>query len=718
MDFGPLNVETAPAQPVPVAEVPFEVLAPDAAAALEAVAESVAGHEAEQLPAAAGLDMDFGTFGDAPAAPAETVAESPAPAPAAASDFTFHIEDLTLPPAQVQTQAPAPENDGDLTRFIASTDVPLAPAAEQPAEALPDLGDRTLLVAASGALAAAAFEHAARPQPPVIEPIEPIEPVAPVEPVAAVEPIAAFEPIAAIEPIEPAAPAPVLESTSKTIFEPVIDALSVTQSQPTIGDAPLTDEEMRERGFDPSERRTERIEDEIDDQLLPIFVEEGNELVPQIGEQLRAFAAQGTGGSTPTTLALQRSLHTLKGSARMAGAMALGQLTHSMETRVENALQLPQIPPAIFEGLMSSFDRLTMLMDRLRTYDPSQKESLAIAVQALLDDDRTRRVDALDAGAAAPSVAVPAAAVAAIQAAATASTAATAAAAAKAAADDPRAMLRVRADVVDRLVNEAGEVAIARSRIEGEMRAIKASMKELTENAGRLRAQLREIEIAAESQMQSRIREAEEKHTSFDPLEFDRFTRFQEITRMMAESVNDVGTVQQNLIKNLDDADAALLAQGRLNRDLQNDLMRVRMVPFNNVAERLYRVVRQTAKEVGKRANLDIRGTQTEIDRSVLERMIAPVRASAAQRHRPRPGRPGRAQQGRQGRHRPAPADRAPGRQRVQAGVRGRRRRPQLSGASAPRRLPRLAWRRRRRSCPTRRSPNLFLPPVSRPRRK
>ncbi len=287
--------------------------------------------------------------------------------------------------------------------------------------------------------------------------------------------------------------------------------------------------------------------------------------------------------------------------------MALGQLTHSMETRVENALQLPLIPPAIFDGLTTSFDRLTMLMDQLRTYDPSQKAAMAEVVQALLDDDRTRKIGDTE-------VAVPAAAVAALQAAAaTAVNAAAATAASPRAAEDPRAMLRVRADVIDRLVNEAGEVTIARSRIEGEMRAIKSSMKELTENAARLRTQLREIEIAAE-----------EKHTSFDPLEFDRFTRFQEITRMMAESVNDVGTVQQNLIKNLDDADAALLAQGRLNRDLQDDLMRVRMVPFNNVAERLYRVVRQTAKEVSKRANLDITGTQTEIDRSVLERMTGP----------------------------------------------------------------------------------------------
>ena len=65
--------------------------------------------------------------------------------------------------------------------------------------------------------------------------------------------------------------------------------------------------------------------------------------------------------------------------------------------------------------------------------------------------------------------------------------------------------------------------------------------------------------------------------------------------------------------------------QARLNRELQQDLMRVRMLPLSSLAERLYRVVRQTAKELGKRANLDIIGGQVELDRSVLERVTAPL---------------------------------------------------------------------------------------------
>ena len=185
-------------------------------------------------------------------------------------------------------------------------------------------------------------------------------------------------------------------------------------------------------------------------------------------------------------------------------------------------------------------------------------------------------------------------------------------------------MVRVRSDVIDRLVNETGEVSIARARIEGELRSLKGNLLELTNSVIRLRGQVREIEIQAETQIQSRMSQVQEAE-AFDPLEFDRYTRFQELTRSLAEGVNDVSTVQQSLLKNLDDADAALLAQARLSRDVQQQLLAVRTAPFASLTERLYRVLRQTAKELNKKANLEIRGGQTELDRGVLEKLVAPL---------------------------------------------------------------------------------------------
>jgi len=338
-----------------------------------------------------------------------------------------------------------------------------------------------------------------------------------------------------------------------------------------------------------SDRRV--ISDDLDEQLLPIFMEEAAELFPQVGAQLRDWRASPQSGEISHSL--QRSLHTLKGSARMAGAMRLGELTHHMETRVVAATEAGELPPALFDELETEFDRLGDSLERLR-----------------------------GGGEVAPEAAAPAPVLSADQPAWTLAARQTPVADVEQAAQ--KAMLRVRADVVDRLVNEAGEVSIARSRIEGEMLGFKQTLLDLTENVIRLRNQLRETEIQAESQMQSRLSHLHEDGVEFDPLEFDRFSRFQELTRMMAESVNDVSTVQQNLLKNLNETEAALLQQSRMTRDLQQELMRIRMVPLGSLAERLHRIVRQTAKELGKRANLEIRGAHVEIDRSVLEKMTAP----------------------------------------------------------------------------------------------
>jgi chemosensory pili system protein ChpA (sensor histidine kinase/response regulator) len=154
--------------------------------------------------------------------------------------------------------------------------------------------------------------------------------------------------------------------------------------------------------------------------------------------------------------------------------------------------------------------------------------------------------------------------------------------------------------------------------------AFKRHVNELTEALGRLRGHIREVEIQAESQMQATF-QAHGGAEEFDPLEFDRFTRFQEVTRFLAESVNDISTVQHILLARLGEADAALIQQMRLNRELQQDLLRVRMVPLYSVAERLYRTVRKTARDVDKRAQLDIQGGDLDIDRSVLEKVTAPL---------------------------------------------------------------------------------------------
>ena len=340
-----------------------------------------------------------------------------------------------------------------------------------------------------------------------------------------------------------------------------------------------------------------QLTDELDEQLLPIFLEEAADLTRDLTTQLRAWRSDPASGVAAHAIA--RLLHTFKGSARMAGAMNLGEATHLLEARVEEAMRAGPASVAFIEEIETGCDMLAQAVERLRE-GPQEPPAVETA--------------------AAEEVVVPL-----VGATPVVAPAALGEHEAETDAVGQRATLRVRADLIDRLVNEAGELSIARTRIEGEMRSLKGSLLELTENVIRLRRQLREIEIQAETQIQAKVAHTPGGEVDFDPLELDRFTRFQELTRFMAESVNDVATVQQSLLKNLDDANAAIIAQARLNRSLQQELMGVRMLPFASQTERLYRIVRQTAKELGKRANLDIIGGQVDIDRSVLDKMLAPI---------------------------------------------------------------------------------------------
>ncbi len=417
-------------------------------------------------------------------------------------------------------------------------------------------------------------------------------------------PDAASDLIAALAELEeahaPLGEAPAPQEAVEAMPASVPAADDAAAPAPALFDVSSLVPEIRPAAPAPVFERRE-VADEIDDQLLPIFLEEAETLIPDASAQLRAW--KGAPAEAAARDALRRTLHTIKGSARMVGAMRLGELTHVMESRVIAVIE-GQLAAGddVFDTLEAQADRLAEAVERLRQGDATPVPDEAAAPLAAPVEPVIAQ-----AGPAAPQTRLEPFAP------------------AQPAARDANALtLRVRADWVDRMVNQAGEVAIARSRIESEVFAFKRHVTELSEALARLRGHIREVEIQAESQMQATF-QSQTGRDEFDPLEFDRFTRFQEVTRFLAESVNDISTVQHILLARLGEADAALIQQTRLNRELQQDLLRVRMVPLYSVAERLYRTVRQTARDVGKRAQLDIQGGELEIDRSVLEKVTAPI---------------------------------------------------------------------------------------------
>ena len=192
------------------------------------------------------------------------------------------------------------------------------------------------------------------------------------------------------------------------------------------------------------------------------------------------------------------------------------------------------------------------------------------------------------------------------------------------AAPERQELARVDAVLLDELLNNSGEVSIFRARVEQQMTSTEFNLAELGRTVTRLREQLRKLELETEAQILFKHQADVGGRADFDPLELDRYSTIQQLSRALAESVSDVASIESLLESVNREGQNLLQQQGRVIAELQNGLMRTRMVPFQRHAQRLTRLVRQAAQETGKKAELAIEGGTGEIDRQVLERMLPP----------------------------------------------------------------------------------------------
>ncbi|AKK66891.1 Hpt domain-containing protein [Xanthomonas translucens] len=374
---------------------------------------------------------------------------------------------------------------------------------------------------------------------------------------------------------------------------------------------------------------------DLDRELVDIFVEEGKDLLDHCDRLVAELRAAPQ--DRDALAGLQRDLHTLKGGARMAGVNPIGDLGHGIESLLEAvAANRTELDRRDVQLLERGFDRLHQLLTLTGNHRA-----------VVMPDDLIGRFDARTHGRSLPLEAGTAAATqtdadgAATLQAAVAAESIPAAAPAPLSAPLPvdgtldeesmiarpmQEQVRVRADLLDRLVNHAGEVAIYRSRLEQQLGAFRGAMSELDRTNARLRDQLRRLDLETEAQIVARYqREQDQTQQNFDPLELDRFSTLQQLSRALNESAADLGGLQGVLDDLARQYDGLLQQQSRVSSELQDGLMRARMVPFDGLVPRLRRVVRQAASETGKQVHLTLEGTHGELDRNVLDRMIAPL---------------------------------------------------------------------------------------------
>ncbi|WP_296235163.1 Hpt domain-containing protein [Pseudomonas sp. UBA4617] len=338
------------------------------------------------------------------------------------------------------------------------------------------------------------------------------------------------------------------------------------------------------------------------EELLEVFLEESSDIVESAAAALARWQADPR--SSVEVDNLMRDLHTLKGVARMVEIAPIGDLAHELEFLYE-LLAAGRLPPSapLFALLQNCHDRLAHMLDAVRLGQPLH------AATALIDYIRNFSSAALTDSAAGQGPV------------------GTAASEAPAALPEraPGDMVKVDAELLDELGNLAGEHSVIRGRIEQQVNDAQFTLNEMETTLERMRDQLLRLDIETQGRISSRQQIEGDAYDDFDPLEMDRHSQLQQLSRALFESASDLLDLKETLAQRAQEAHSLLQQQARVNSQLQEGLTATLMVPFERLVPRLQRVVRQVASELGKQVELVVGNAEGELDRSVLERMVAPL---------------------------------------------------------------------------------------------
>lgn len=367
--------------------------------------------------------------------------------------------------------------------------------------------------------------------------------------------------------------------------------------------------------------------EDVDEEVIEMFVEEAGELIEALEEQIANWSKSPE--SEEPNREIQRILHTLKGGARLSSLNKLADESHDLETRLIEALDKGQAFDGDFkQTVLNTQDVLLKLVDDLQKLAESHAAGVSKApADSQETSPQSSEVEKVRAESTPAPQAPPVQKKAETPAPKT--TEEKPSPVQKAAKAASQETIRVSAGLLEELVNLAGETSISRGRLEQQISDFGFTLEEMSATIERLREQLRRLEMETEAQVLFTAEKeglaVNSEYEEFDPLEMDRYSSIQQLSRALTESTTDLLELRETLADRSRDAETILLQQSRITSELQEGLMKTRMIPFSSMVPRLRRIVRQISGELNKQVAFDVSNAEGEMDRSVLERMIAPL---------------------------------------------------------------------------------------------
>ncbi|MCL2410953.1 MAG: chemotaxis protein CheA, partial [Treponema sp.] len=184
---------------------------------------------------------------------------------------------------------------------------------------------------------------------------------------------------------------------------------------------------------------------------------------------------------------------------------------------------------------------------------------------------------------------------------------------AKKAGKEAGSILRVDSKRIDDLLNLVSEIVIT-----------KATFNQINLHFNVLTTQLRDIETGYREKIKNLFdslpkyleniqdgKSVKDIHKEINENYGDIFTLFDGFGNSFKSNMAKFRSTSQNL--------------GRITGELQEGVMRIRMVPISQIFSRFPRLVRDLSKSLNKKINLVIEGEETELDKSVIEDLLDPI---------------------------------------------------------------------------------------------
>lgn len=333
-----------------------------------------------------------------------------------------------------------------------------------------------------------------------------------------------------------------------------------------------------------------------------VFASEAAELIGKINYALIELEKMPESASLLTELL--RNLHTLKGSAMMVKYEKIGSLAHKLEDYFQfYRQQNSEVKQAMLNPAFSAIDLIYEMIEGIKQGKPEGASQLTLMIAEI--DNRLYQFQNFQFDKEATFT--------------TAQPVSIAETAVKRMAEDEN-MIRLNTAYLDNLVNMATELVVNRTELSTNFEELKKiytlldSDKKILHQTDDLLDDILEVQ------------EADKAEVSFDSTlsakTSDHLKSVVKYVGDMEASINRVSTDLNKLAQKLEKNIARI---ANLSKTLHSDILKARMVPIETLFNRYPRAVRDLAKAQQKKVSLVMEGSETEMDRAMIEALNDPL---------------------------------------------------------------------------------------------